>query len=150
MNVWINNVRIPFHRCTLVSINALKSLRPVNTSPVSSMYVTLVRIPSGHLTWIWSLLSCSRNTTNTKRELNIKNAKTDLLRSSISSLAILACKKIKLCRNLSKWATKFLASVQSGEWKTLLNTIIIFNRTVVTNSVGPRKLPLVWRRHMLY
>lgn len=50
-----------------------------------------VLTPSGHLTWIWSLLSCSKNTIRTNNALNMKKANTDLLRSSIKSDAILAC-----------------------------------------------------------
>lgn len=62
------------------------------TSPVSSMYVMFVFIPKGQSTWSWSLLSCNKNTINMNKALNMTNAKTDLLRSSIKSAAMRACK----------------------------------------------------------
>lgn len=47
--------------------------------------------PNGQLIWILSLFNCIRKTTSTKSALNMKNAKTDLLRSSIKSFATRAC-----------------------------------------------------------
>lgn len=64
------------------------ALNFIQTSPVSSMNVMFVLIPSGHSTCNFSLFNCSRKTTSTKSALNIMNAKTDLLRKSFKSRAI--------------------------------------------------------------
>nr|CAD7396905.1 unnamed protein product [Timema cristinae] len=45
----------------------------------------------GQSTWSISLLSCSKKTIRTNKALNMKKANTDLLRSSMRSLAILSC-----------------------------------------------------------
>lgn len=73
----------------------------IQTSEVSSMNVILVLIPNGQSMWILSLFNCNKNTINTNNELNMKNAKTDLLRSSTRSFATRSC-----ARNNEIWKEK--------------------------------------------